>query len=233
MNERFDYTQTGSQTDTGLRTYILGIYNYMATALGITAVIAYFLSQSSTALAFFFTKPMMYVTMFAPFVFVMVFQMKLFSMSARSALLCLYAYSAMMGISLSGIIASYLAIAPNLLGKAFLITTLLFGSMSLYGYTTKKDLTSIGSFLIMGMWGIFLASMVNMFMQSPKISYIVSYAAVVIFTGLIAYDTQKLKSFYYNQPDNRNLAIMGALHLYMLFINLFITILNILGRNRD
>jgi len=248
-----DYRQTGYGTpastagaamDLGLRSYMLGVYNYMALGLVVTAAAAYGLFSASfveangqivglTSLgATIFTGPLMWVLMLAPFAFVLVLSFGINRLSAGTAQILFWAFAAVMGASLSSIFAVY---AGGSIFRVFLITAGMFGAMSLWGYTTKRDLTSMGSFLTMGLFGIIIASLVNLFMQSDAISWAVSVLGVVIFVGLTAYDTQKIKESYY-EGDEQGLAtkkqVMGALSLYLDFINLFLMLLRLIGDRR-
>ncbi len=248
-----DYRQTGygapastagAAMDLGLRSYMLGVYNYMALGLVVTAAAAYGLFSASfveangqivglTSLgATIFTGPLMWVLMLAPFAFVLVLSFGINRLSAGTAQILFWAFAAVMGASLSSIFAVY---AGGSIFRVFLITAGMFGAMSLWGYTTKRDLTSMGSFLTMGLFGIIIASLVNLFMQSDAISWAVSVLGVVIFVGLTAYDTQKIKESYY-EGDEQGLAtkkqVMGALSLYLDFINLFLMLLRLIGDRR-
>ncbi|MBL9011099.1 MAG: Bax inhibitor-1/YccA family protein, partial [Alphaproteobacteria bacterium] len=179
-----------------------------------------------------FTGPLMWVLMLAPFAFVLVLSFGINRLSAGTAQILFWAFAAVMGASLSSIFAVY---AGGSIFRVFLITAGMFGAMSLWGYTTKRDLTSMGSFLTMGLFGIIIASLVNLFMQSDAISWAVSVLGVVIFVGLTAYDTQKIKESYY-EGDEQGLAtkkqVMGALSLYLDFINLFLMLLRLIGDRR-
>jgi FtsH-binding integral membrane protein len=166
---------------------------------------------------------------FAPFVFVMVFSFKINSMQASTARAMLLVYSGLMGVSLAPVLMIY---TGESIAKAFFTTSALFGAMSLYGYTTKRDLTSFGSFMFMGLIGILIASLVNMFLHSGPLDFAISILGVVIFTGLTAWDVQKITRLYDMLPSGemRNkAAVMGALSLYMDFVNLFLYLLRFMG----
>lgn len=220
--------------DEGLRKFMLSMYNHMSIGLVLTALAAFLFSH---------VRPLMSVNMsilgylfaFAPIFMVFFFYSRLNIMSVEKLKALFYSYAFIMGISLSSLFLIY---TEESLTRTFLITASVFGSMSLYGYTTKKDLTNFASFLMMGLIGIVIASIVNLFMHSSQISFIVSVAGVVIFTGLTAYDTQKLKQSYYmanmNVEDSyQRLSLAGALSLYMDFINLFLHLLRFMGNRKD
>lgn len=222
--------QTAS-VDQGLRAYMLRVYNHMGLGLAFTGLVAYFTSQSTAMLQAIYGTPLQWVVMLAPLGFVLFFSFRINKMSERAAQLTFYAFSTVMGLSLSYIFLLY---TSESIARVFFITAGTFGLMSLYGYTTKKDLTSMGSFLFMGLIGVILASIVNIFLQSTALQFAVSAIAVLVFTGLIAYDTQKIKQVYYNVGASQlgKAAIMGALSLYLDFINLFIHLLHLLGNRR-
>lgn len=242
------YTQTGSATrsaevDQGLRSYMLGIYNYMASALLLTGIVA-LVSASSPAImgAMYQTNEygqimgmngLGWLVAFAPLGFVLLLSMRIHAMSFQTAQAAFWGFAGVMGLSLSSLFLLY---TGESIARAFFVTAGTFGVMSLYGYTTKKDLTSWGSFLIMGLVGMILASLVNMFLRSSGLAFAVSVISVFIFIGLTAYDTQRLKTTYYQISGNAEMVgrvtIMGALSLYMDFINLFVNLLRFMGDRR-
>jgi FtsH-binding integral membrane protein len=220
--------------DAGLRTYMQRIYSLMSLALFVTAAMAFFISRSDQLIQLIYYTNFKWIAMFAPLVFVFIFAAKINSMSALAAKNCLWAFSALMGLSLSSI---FLVYTETSITRVFLITACMFGATSFYGYVTKKDLTSFGSFLFMGFIGIFIAYIVNIFMQSGALYFAISILGVIIFTGLAAYDTQKAKNMYYQVSSSdsatiQKTAIMSALSLYMDFINLFIMLLRLIGERR-
>jgi FtsH-binding integral membrane protein len=218
--------------DEGLRKYMLAVYNYMSIALLISAISAMGFVYSGLLMAVINT-PLMLVIMFAPLGVSLYMGFKVNNMSFQAARNTMFLYSFLMGLSLSSIL---LVFSGSEIFRAFFITSAMFLSMSIYGYTTKKDLTSFGSFLVMGMFGLLIAILVNMFTKSNGFSLIVSFLAVLIFTGLTAYNTQEIKKYYRLAPSNEVAAkygIMGALQLYMNFIAIFIHLLNILRSTRD
>ena len=219
--------------DTGLRAYMLKIYNFMSIALAISGFIALLASQSASFMHLLFGTPLSWVVMLAPLGFVMFFGYKLNSISAAQAKTYLWIYSALMGLSLSFIFIAYTQAS---IARVFFITASVFGAMSFYGYTTKKDLTGLGSFLMMGLIGIIIASLVNIFLKSSALDFVVSIIGVLIFVGMTAYDTQRLKQSYYAAADEETatkIAVMGALSLYMDFINLFMQLLRFFGDRRN
>ncbi len=234
--------ETSANYDVGLRSYMLQIFNLMSIALVVTGIMAFYAS-SETFMNLVVTRTAQGVglSMFgwliqlAPLFIVMFLSYKIQSMSTQAAKLTFWIYSVVMGLSLGLLFEQY---TGESLTRAFFVTAAAFGSMSIYGYTTKKDLTSFGSFLFMGLIGIVIASLVNMFMQSSAIAFAVSVIGVLVFTGLTAYDVQKIKHMYVysnrmDQDSATKMAIYGALTLYLDFINLFIMMLRLLGNRRD
>jgi len=225
----FASAAAGVSYDAGLRAYMLKVYNFMAIALGISGAVAFGVSSSPAIMGAIFGTPLAWVAMLAPLGFVIFFGYKLNSLSGQQAKTYLWIYSALMGLSLSTIFIAYTNAS---IARVFFISAATFGSMSLYGYTTKKDLTGMGSFLFMGLIGLIVASIVNLFLKSSALDFALSAIGVLIFIGLTAYDTQKIKQSYYRSADSEmtsKLAVMGALNLYMDFINLFIMMLRFFG----
>jgi len=222
--------------DEGLRSYMLRVYNYMGLGLVVTGVVAYFTSQwamaSQANAELLYTSPLAWVVMLAPLGFVLVLSFGINKLSVPAAQGIFWAFAAVMGLSLSSI---FLVYAGASIAKVFFITAATFGAMSLYGYTTKRDLTSVGNFLIMGLIGLIIASIVNIFLASSMLDFAISVLGVLIFVGLTAYDTQKIKESYsehYGADILAKNAIMGALSLYLDFINLFLMLLRLFG-NRE
>ncbi len=206
----------------------------MSIALAISGVVAFLVASSPALMSLFFGTPLMWVVMLAPLGFVFFMGAKLNSISAEKAKVYLWIYSGLMGISLASIFVLYTGTS---VARVFFITASVFGAMSLYGYTTKKDLSGLGSFLIMGLFGLIIASLVNIFLKSSALEFALSLVGVLIFIGLTAYDTQKIKQAYYHfSGDNEmvaKMAVMGALNLYMDFINLFLMLLRFFGDRRN
>ena len=219
-----------SSYDIGLRDYMISIYKYMAIALMITGIVASVTASSEQLMYTIFTSPLKWVVMLAPLGMVFFLSSKIMTMTIQGARMAFYGFAALMGVSLASIFVIY---TGESIARTFLITASVFGAMSLYGYTTKKDLSSMGSFLIMGLFGIIIASVINIFMQSAMIHFVVSILGVLIFTGLTAYDVQRLKDSYHQVSGcgetASKVAIFGALSLYMNFINLFLHLLHFLG----
>jgi len=218
--------------DAGLREYMLKVYNNMGFALAISGLVSFIIANSPSLMQAIFTTPLKWVALLAPLGFVLFFSARINKISAASAQNYLWIFAGLMGLSLAPILLIYTGAS---VAKVFFITASLFGSMSLYGYATKKDLTAWGSFLMMGLIGIILASLVNLFLKSSGLDFVVSIIGVIIFTGLTAYDTQRIKSMYYQLSDHESIskaATMGALALYMDFINLFIMLLRFFGDRR-
>ncbi len=218
----------------GLRSYMQKVYNYMAGALGITGLVAYLTASSPALLSLIYHTPLQWVIMFAPLVFVFVFSAKLPTMKVETAQLSFWCFAALMGLSLSWVFVAYTGTS---IARVFFISASMFGLMAIYGNTTKRDLTAFGSFLMMGVIGIIIASLINMFIQSSALQFATSILGVLIFTGLTAYDSQKIKDVYYryNTGDETILgkfSIMGALTLYFDFINMFISLLHLMGDRR-
>ena len=230
---RTSFTSTSSKVyDAGLRNYMLKVYNNMGFALGISGLVSFVVSNSPSLMQAIFTTPLQWIVLLAPIGFVLFFGAKINKISASSAQNYLWIFSGLMGLSLAPLFLVYTGAS---IAKCFFITASLFGAMSLYGYTTKKDLTAMGSFLMMGLIGIILASLVNVFLKSSGLDFAVSILGVIIFTGLTAYDAQRVKSMYYQFSDGESIskaATMGALSLYMDFINLFIMMLRFFGDRR-
>jgi uncharacterized protein len=217
--------------DVGLRAYMQKVFGLMAGGTAVTGVVAYFSAASGlyTQLA---ATPLIWVVIFAPLVFAFIFGMKINSMRASTAQVLFWAFSALMGLSLASI---FLRFTDTSIARTFFIAAATFAGMALYGYTTKRDLTAMGSFLIMGVWGLLIAMVVNMFLASSALHWAISVIGVLVFTGLTAYDAQKIKEMYLASDGAEvatKKAVMGALNLYLDFINLFVFMLQFLGDRR-
>lgn len=218
--------------DAGLRSYMLGVYNYMAAGVAITGLMAYVVSTQPAIMQALFGSGMSFVVMLAPLGFVLALTFGINKMSASTAQMVFWAFAAVMGVSLSTIFITY---TDSSIARVFFISAGAFAGLSLFGYTTKKDLTGMGSFLMMGLIGIILASVVNMFLESSAMQFMISVLGVLIFAGLTAYDTQRIKSDYYEGDGTETAAkksLMGALSLYLNFINMFLMLLSLFG-NRE
>ena len=229
-------TQAGAAIDEGLRSYMLRVYNLMALGLAITGLAAYgtyVMAASNHAFAqILYASPLRWVVMLAPLALVFFLSFRINKMSVSAAQTTFWIYSALMGLSLSSI---FLVFTGQSVVQVFFITAASFGALSLWGYTTKRDLSGMGSFLFMGLIGIIIAMIVNIFLASSALQFAISAIGVLVFAGLTAYDTQQIKEMYY-EGDGAAVAgrkaIMGALRLYLDFINLFLLLLQFLG-NRE
>tara|TARA_B100002052_G_scaffold101859_1_gene94040 strand:- start:427 stop:1173 length:747 start_codon:yes stop_codon:yes gene_type:complete len=228
--------------DQGLRSYMLKVYNYMGSALLVTGIVALItfkfsvLSLSPLTLTSLgnslYNSGLAWIVMLAPLGVVLYMSFGIRKMSASKAQTTFWIFAALMGLSLSSI---FLVYTETSITRVFFITAGTFGAMSIYGYTTKRDLTKFGSFLMMGLIGIIIASIVNIFMKSSMMYFVISILGVLIFVGLTAYDTQKIKNMYLSSDSGELMgkkAIMGALTLYLDFINLFIMLLRLFGQRR-
>ena len=229
--------------DQGLRAYMLRVYNYMASGVAITGVVAYLVYAMSvvqgaaglelTAFGqFMYASAFKWVVIFAPLALVFFISARINSMSLGAAQIAFWIFAALMGASISSI---FLVYAGESIARVFFITAASFGALSLWGYTTSRDISGWGSFLFMGLIGIIIAMLVNLFIASTALQFAVSVIGVLIFAGLTAYDTQQIKEMYYVGDDGTvagRKAVMGALRLYLDFINLFMMLLSLFGDRR-
>lgn len=214
--------------DAGLRSYMLSVYNYMASGVLLTGIVALLAFQSGFTQSMI-GSPLMWVVALAPLAFVLVLSFGINKLSTVAAQALFWVYAGVMGLSMSTI---FLAFSGTSIAQTFFATAAAFLGLSLYGYTTKKDLSGFGTFLIMGVVGILVAMVINLFVQSTALGLAISIIGVLLFAGLTAYDTQKIKStyFYVQGTDFVGKAvIMGALTLYLDFVNMFTFLLNLLG----
>ena len=235
--------------DQGLRAYMLKVYNYMASGVLLTGIISLLVFKFSGGMnitlgptgfsgltnpfgELLFNSGFKWLVMLAPLGIVMYLSFGIAKMSASKAQSTFWVFAALMGASLASIFIVYTQMS---IARVFFITSGTFGAMSIYGYTTKRDLTKLGSFLMMGLFGIIIASVVNIFMKSTMMYFVISILGVLIFVGLTAYDTQKIKNSYLESDSGELMgkkAVMGALTLYLDFINLFIMLLRLFGQRR-
>lgn len=222
--------------DQGLRSYMLSVYNYMSIAVALTGLAAFGMSKwmaNDPAIAqTLFNSPLKWVVMLAPLGFVLVLSFGIHKMKTSTAQLVFWTYAAVTGVSISYIL---LVFTGESVARTFFITSAAFACLSLYGYTTKRDLSGMGSFLIMGVFGLVIASVVNIFLGSSVVQLAISALGVLIFAGLTAYDTQQIKEMYMEGDSSEaqgRKVIMGALKLYLDFINMFMFLLHFLG-NRE
>ncbi|MCO5733566.1 Bax inhibitor-1/YccA family protein [Rhizobium sp. SSA_523] len=248
MAERFNFqtrpaqsgAQAGAMIDEGLRAYMLKVYNLMALGLAITGLAAFgtwqFAVDGGQLTPFgvaLYASPLKWVVMLAPLAMVFFLSFRINRMSVSAAQTTFWVYAALMGLSLSSI---FLVFTGQSIVQTFFITAASFGALSLYGYTTKRSLTAMGSFMIMGLFGLIIASVVNIFLASSALGFAISVLGVLIFAGLTAYDTQKIKEMYFEGDDTAVMgrkAIMGALTLYLDFVNLFMFMLQFLGNRNN
>ncbi|MDC0426531.1 Bax inhibitor-1/YccA family protein [Pelagibacteraceae bacterium] len=235
--------------DQGLRAYMLKVYNYMASGVLLTGIISLIVFKFSGGMnitlgptgftgltnpfgELLFNSGFKWIVMLAPLGIVIYLSFGIAKMSASKAQSIFWVFAALMGASLASIFIVYTQMS---IARVFFITSGTFGAMSIYGYTTKRDLTKLGSFLMMGLFGIIIASVVNMFLKSSMMHFVISILGVLIFVGLTAYDTQKIKNMYLVSDSGELMgkkAVMGALTLYLDFINLFIMLLRLFGQRR-
>lgn len=232
-----------AEIDEGLRSYMLRVYNYMASGLALTGIVAYVVSQSPVLLqAIYRVSPsgavsgytlLGFIVLFAPLGLVFFLSARIYAMQASTAQALFWVYSALMGLSLSSIFLLY---TGDSIARVFFITAGSFAGLSLYGYTTRRDLTGVGSFMMMGLIGIIIAGIVNIFVQSTMMQFVISVVGVIVFAGLTAYDTQQIKEIYFANDDSEAVtkkSVMGALRLYLDFLNLFLMLLQLFGGRRQ
>ncbi len=221
--------------DVGLRKYMLGVYNHMMVAMLITGLTAFGVSLNETMIQAIYGTPLQWVVMLAPLGMVFFLSARINRIKPGTAQILFWVFSLLMGLSLSSIFLIY---QGSSIARVFFITAASFGALSLYGYTTKRNLSGLGSFLIMGVIGIIIAMVVNLFLQSSMMALLISVVGVLIFAGLTAYDTQNIKNTYLQHAAHSDsewlgkAAIMGALQLYLDFINMFMFLLQFMG-NRE
>ncbi|MBK5909910.1 hypothetical protein CCR85_00180 [Rhodothalassium salexigens] len=239
------YGATGARsmaTDAGLRRYMLGVYNYMASAVLLTGIVS-LLVYSNDALSGLFYQMQAgrpvgmtglgWIATLSPLAFILVLSFGINKLSAAATQALFWTFAVLFGISMSSIFYTY---TGQSIAQVFFVTAIAFGGLSLYGYTTKRDLGPVGTFAIMGLIGIIVASLVNIFVASSMMSFIISVAGVLIFAALTAYDTQRIRQTYDMVVGNAEMmkkaSVMGALSLYLDFVNLFMMLLSLLG-NRE
>jgi uncharacterized protein len=233
---RYDSPRTAAAAgafDAGLRQHMLAIYNYMAVGLLVTAGAAFAVAGTPALSALIFGTPLKWAAMFAPLAFVMFLSFRIERMTVASARTAFFAFSAVMGISLASV---FLVFTETSIARTFVIAAGMFLSVSLWGYTTRKDLSGWSTFLLMGLIGVVIASLVNIFLASSTLQLVVSLAGVIVFTGLTAWDTQRAKSDYLAFAGTEHaakLSVMSALSLYLNFINLFQLLLTFFGQREE
>ncbi|MGY4399139.1 FtsH-binding integral membrane protein [Sphingomonas sp. UYAg733] len=237
METRFPAFGTGVRQDAafdeGLRRYMLGIYRNMAIGLGMTGLVALAIAATPALSQLIFGTPLKWVAMFAPLVFVMFFSFRIEQMSLATARTAFFAFAAVMGVSMASV---FLVFTGTSIAQAFFSAAAIFAGMSLWGYTTRQDLSRFSTFLMIGLIGVIGVSLVNIFIGSSMLQMIVSIVGVVVFTGLTAWDTQRLKGEYAAHAGTERadkLAIMGALSLYLNLVNLFQLLLGLMGQREE
>lgn len=233
--------RTRAEIDEGLRAYMLSVYNYMASGVLLTGIVAYITANTPALYEIFFQPTMQggqtftilgWIVALAPLGLVFFLGARLQKMSIRAAQTTFWVFAGLFGLSLASIFHVFTGVS---IARVFFITAAAFGGLSLFGYTTKKDLSGWRSFLIMGLIGVIIASLVNMFLQSTMMQFVISVIGVLVFAGLTAYDTQRIKQTYFQMQGQEMLAksaVMGALSLYLDFINMFILLLQLFGARR-
>ncbi|MDR7259603.1 FtsH-binding integral membrane protein [Sphingomonas sp. BE270] len=224
--------------DAGLRTYMLAVYNYMASGLLLTGIVAMLVANSAGVRAVFFAASgtptlLGWIAVFAPLALVFTLSVGINRLSEPTVKALFWTYAILMGVSLSTILLAYTGVS---VARTFFVTAAAFGGLSLWGYTTKRNLSAFGTFLIMGVVGLLIAMIVNMFLRSSTLDLIVSAIGVLLFAGLTAFDTQKIKSVYFDVAGTEfrgKAVVMGALTLYLDFLNLFLFLLRFMGDRRQ
>jgi uncharacterized protein len=219
--------------DAGLRQFMISVYNYMASGLALTGIVAYAAAETGLYASLIDTPMLFWGVTLAPLALVLLLSFRIEKMSLGTAKTAFWAYAALVGLSLSGIFFVYTGTS---IARTFFITAATFLAMSLFGYTTRADLARTASFLLMGLVGIIIASIVNVFFASSIVQLAISVIGVIVFVGLTAYDTQRIKEIYLNSDSPAiagKKAIMGALALYLDFLNLFILLMQLTGNRRD
>jgi FtsH-binding integral membrane protein len=215
--------------DEGLRQHMLRVYNYMGAGLVITGIVAFVIGNTPALYVPIFSSPLKWVVMLAPLAFIFFFSFKIQTMTASTAQTMFWAFCGVMGLSLASV---FLVFTGASITQTFFIAASMFGATSLYGYVTKRDLSKFGSFLTMGLIGVVIASVVNIFLGSSALQFAISVIGILVFTGLTAWDTQNIKEQYsenHDQESQQKLAVFGALSLYLNFVNIFQLLLNFTG----
>jgi len=224
---------SGAEIDIGLRRFLLSVYNYMGLGLALTGLVAYGAAESGLYASLVKTPVLFWVVVLAPLALVFLLSFRVERMSLAAAQTAFWAYAGLVGLSLAGI---FLVYTGTSIARTFFITATTFLAMSLYGYTTRTDLSRFGSFLLMGLIGVVIAGLVNMFLTSSALQLAISVIGVIVFVGLTAYDTQRIKEIYLESDSTvivGKKAIMGALALYLDFLNLFTLLLQLSGDRRQ
>jgi uncharacterized protein len=233
----FASASSSSRINEGLKSYMVFVYRNMSVALAISGLVAFLFSLNQSLMAAIHGTPLGMIIMIAPIAIAFLFGFKIQSMTFESARNIFLLFAALMGASLSSV---FLVYTGESIARTFFITASMFLALSIYGQTTNRDLTQLGSFMMMGLIGIIVASIVNIFLKSSPLGFVISLLSVVVFVGLTMYDTQKIKNMYYALENSsadsntaKKVALMGSLSLYMDFINLFLALLRFFGDRRD
>jgi FtsH-binding integral membrane protein len=239
---RTGYRTDQVAVDAGLRAYMIRVYNYMAAGVALTGVVAWLTFSASvvqtsaglqlTSFGHTVFGPLMWVFVLAPLALVFILSAGINRLQPGTALMLFFVYAGLLGLSLASI---FLVYTGESITRVFFISAATFGALSLYGYTTKRDLTGVGSFMFMGLIGLIIASLVNIFLHSSGLAWAISIIGVLVFAGLTAYDTQSIKEMYSPMDDGTvsgRKAVMGALRLYLDFVNLFLMLLRLMGDRR-
>jgi uncharacterized protein len=223
----------GALFDEGLRQHMLRVYNYIGLGLVLTGLVAWLVGTTPALHGPIFGTPLKWVVMLAPLVFVLFLSFRIHAISAATAQALYWTFCALMGLSLAAV---FLVFTDVSVARTFFVAAIMFGATSLYGYTTRRDLSRFGSFLVMGLIGVVVASLVNLFLGSGTLQFVVSVIGIVVFTGLTAWDTQSVKEQYAEHHDHESrqkLAVFGALSLYLNFVNLLQLLLNLTGQRKE
>lgn len=238
MNDISQFNRTAAagvqaRYDEGLRRHMLGIYRNMGIGLAITGLVALAIASSPALVAAIFDTPLKWVAMFAPLAFIFFFQFRIERMTTAGARMAFFAFAAVMGVSMAAV---FLVFTGQSIAMAFFTASAMFAGLSLWGYTTNRDLTGLGSFLMIGLIAVIVASIVNIFLGSSLLQMVFSAVGVIVFAGLTAWDTQRLKSEYLHFAGTQvaeKLAVMGALSLYLNLINMFQLLLGLMGEREN
>ncbi|KQT83165.1 Bax inhibitor-1/YccA family protein [Aurantimonas sp. Leaf443] len=225
--------QSAALFDEGLRRHMLSVYNYMGLGLVVTGLVAYIVGTTPALYVPIFSSPLRWVVMLAPLAFVLVFSFRIQTMSAAGAQAAFWAFCAVMGLSLASV---FLVFTGTSIANAFFVSAAMFGATSLYGYTTKRDLTQFSSLLVMGLIGVVIASIVNIFLGSSALQFAISVIGIIVFVGLTAWDTQTIKEQYaenFSAESRQKMAVFGAFSLFLNFVNIFQLVLSLTGTREE
>lgn len=234
-DEQRDIRSQGIYYSSGLRDYLIKVYNYMAIALALTGVVAFLVSSSETAMAIVHNSPLRLLIVFAPVAMVLFMSYKLQTLTLQSVLLIFFGFSALMGLSISYVFFIY---TSESIARVFFISSSMFGSMAWYGNVSKSDLSKFSSFLYMGLIGIIVSSIINIFLGSGALQFAICFISVILFTVMTAFDAQRIKDLYYrlnvssDSEEMNKIAILGSTTMYFNYINIFLNLLHIMGHRK-